>query len=141
MKTLAMTGVGNRQEEGNSKLLNNIEEVNAMSVPPAEKQPQVITSPDKKVQILHHGGGGDMFGCYSIKGAIKNLSPESNVDVEIKVDYYDASGVKVETEIDRLTIPKPGGSRGFHIIYPGLHHDDIQSYKIYPVYSTSSPAP
>lgn len=102
-----------------------------MSVP-IEKQPQVITSEDKKLQILHHGGGGDMFGCYSIKGAIKNLSTESNVDVEIRVDYFDSNGEKMDTEVDLLTLPKPGGSRGFHIIYPGLRTDDVRSYRIYP---------
>ncbi len=103
-----------------------------MSVPPMEKQPQVILSPDKKVQIISHAGGGDMFGCFSIKGAIKNLSPESNLEVEIRVDYFNAAGVQVETETDHLMIPYPGGSRGFHIIYPGLNHDEVKSYKIYP---------
>jgi hypothetical protein len=99
---------------------------------PVEKQPQVITSADNKLQILNHAAGGDQFGCYSIKGAIRNISTESNIDIEIKVDYFDADGIKIDSEVDLLSIPKPGGSRGFHIIYPGLRHDDVHSYKLYP---------
>jgi hypothetical protein len=101
-----------------------------MAASPIKNQLQVITSPDMKLQILHHAGGGDMFGCFSIKGAIKNLSHESNVDFEIKADFYDANGVRLETEVDCLIIPQPGGSRGFHIIYPGLNHDEVKSYKL-----------
>jgi hypothetical protein len=97
-----------------------------------EKQPQVITSPDKKLQILNHGAAGDQFGCYMVKGAIKNLSSESNIKVEIKVDYYDVNGTKIDSEVDALYIPFPGGSRAFHIVYPGSRHDDVKSYKIYP---------
>ncbi len=99
---------------------------------PIEKQPQVITSRDKKLQILNHAAGGDQFGCYMVKGAIKNLSSESDINVEIKVDYFDLNGEKIDSEIDVLYIPFPGGSRGFHIVYPGARHDDIRFYKIYP---------
>jgi hypothetical protein len=102
-----------------------------------EKQPQVITSADKKLQILNHAAGGDQFGCYTIKGAIRNISSESDVNVELKVDYYDANGIKIDSEVDVLSIPKPGGSRGFHIIYPGLRHDDVNSYEIYPFVKTA----
>jgi hypothetical protein len=112
--------------------VNNIEEVSMMSVQPFEKQPQVITSADRKLQILNHAAGGDQFGCYSIKGAIRNISTESDLDIEILVDYYDIHGIKIDTEVDALYLPHPGGSRGFHIIYPGLRHDDVHSYKLYP---------
>jgi hypothetical protein len=103
-----------------------------MTVPPVEKQPQIINSTDNKLQILHHAGSVDNFGCYSIKGAIRNLSSEANVDIEIKVDYYNSEGVIIDKVTDLLNIPKPGGSRGFIIIYPGLRHDDIYTYKMYP---------
>ncbi len=102
-----------------------------MSNTSMEKQPQVITSRDNKVQILNHGAAGDQFGCYMVKGAIKNISSEPDVNVEIKVEYYDINGIKINTEIDDLYIPFPGGSRAFHIVYPGQRHDDIRSYKIY----------
>jgi hypothetical protein len=103
-----------------------------MSATPVEKQSQVVSSPDGKLQILNHTATLDQFGCYTIKGAIRNTGPESDVDVEIRVDYYDIDGKQIDTEIDVLVIPKPGGSRGFHIIYPGLRHDDVKSYRIYP---------
>ena len=103
-----------------------------MSIPPLEKQPQVITSMDKKLQILNHGASVDQFGCYMIKGAIRNISPEPDIYAEITVDYFDSDGAQIDTEVDALTIPMPGGSRGFHIVYPGQRHDDVKSYKIYP---------
>jgi hypothetical protein len=101
-----------------------------------EKQEQVIISEDRRLQILNHGAGGDQFGCYSIKGAIRNISSESDINVELKVDYYDSNGTKIDSELDAFSIPEPGGSRGFHIVYPGLRHDDVQSYRIYPFVST-----
>jgi hypothetical protein len=122
----------------NGEKEDNIEEVSKMPDPEVEKQNQVITSADNKLAILHHAGSIDNFGCYSIKGAVRNLSPESNVEVEIKVDYFDAAGAKIDTEIDNLYIPQPGGSRGFIIIYPGLYHDDIRSYKIFPSLKTDN---
>ena len=103
-----------------------------MSVPIPERQPQVVISEDNKVQILNHGATLDQFGCYTIKGSIRNISSELDINIEIRVDYYDIDGKKIETEIETLNIPKPGGSRGFHIIYPGLRHDDVYSYVIYP---------
>jgi hypothetical protein len=99
---------------------------------PAEKQAQVITSPDKKLQILNHAASWDQFGCYMIKGAIRNISPDPDIRIELKIDYFDIDGSKIDTEVDLLSIPKPGGNRGFHIVYPGLRHDDVKSYKIYP---------
>jgi hypothetical protein len=109
-----------------------------MPNPAVEKQAQVITSADNKLRILHHAGSIDNFGCYSVKGAIRNLSPEPNVEVELRVDYFDAGGNKIDTEMDTLYIPQPGGSRGFIIIYPGLYHDDISFYKIYPSVKANS---
>jgi hypothetical protein len=103
-----------------------------MSNPPSEKQPQVITSPDKKLQILNHGAAVDQFGCYMIKGAIRNISPEADVCAEITVIYFDSDGRQIDTEVDVLTIPRSGGSRGFHIVYPGQRHDDVKSYRIHP---------
>jgi len=101
-----------------------------MPTQPMEKQPQVITSEDKKLQILNHAAGGDQFGCYTLKGAVRNISPEAEVGVKMEVDYFDADGVKIDSVIDTFVIPFPGGSRGFHIIYPGNRHDDIRSYTV-----------
>jgi hypothetical protein len=101
-----------------------------MSMPPAEKQPQVITSDDKELQILHHTAGLDNFGGYAIKGALKNLSAESNIEAEIRADYYDLQGQLIDSEIEVLSIPRPGGSRGFLIVYPGLRYDDIHAYTL-----------
>jgi hypothetical protein len=103
-----------------------------MSGPAAEKQSQIITSEDKKVQILNHAAGSDQFGCYMVKGAVRNISPESDIEIELRVEYFDIEGRKIDSEVDALTIPKPGGSRGFHIVYPGQRYDDVKSYKIYP---------
>lgn len=98
----------------------------------AEKQEQQIASKDGKLRILHHAASIDQFGCYTLKGAIRNISSEAEVEAEIRVDYYDAEGAKIDSETDRLFIPFPGGSRAFHIIYPGNRHDDVSAYRVYP---------
>ncbi len=95
-----------------------------------EKQPQVIISEDKKLQILNHAAGGDQFGCYTLKGAVRNISPEAEVEVEMQVEYFNAEGERIDSVLDRFIIPFPGGSRGFHIIYPGNRHDDIRAYRV-----------
>jgi hypothetical protein len=103
-----------------------------MPNPALEKQPQSITSADKKLQIINHSAGGDQFGCYMVKGAVRNISPESNIGVELRVEYFDINGKKIDSEVDVFEIPMPGGSRGFHIVYPGQRYDDIKGYTIYP---------
>jgi hypothetical protein len=97
-----------------------------------ERQRQKILSPDGKLEILHHAASIDQFGCYTLKGALRNATAESDVEAEIRVDYYDSQGTRIDSEIDVLLIPFAGGSRAFHIIYPGQRHDDIKGYRVYP---------
>lgn len=102
-----------------------------MVKPPEETQPQVITSPDKKSQILSHRRAyKDAFGSYVVEGVIKNISPEPEVGVKIKIDYYDSDRVRIDAEVETLSIPKPGGTRAFYIPFSGLRRGDIQYHKI-----------
>ncbi len=100
-------------------------------MPPKEAQPQIITSPDKKSQIISQRRAYiDGFGSYTVEGVIKNISSESEINAQIKIDYYDFDGVRIDTEFDTVTIPKPGGTRAFYIPYSGLQRADIKYHKL-----------
>ena len=102
-----------------------------MVMPPEKTQPQMITSPDGKCQITSHRRAyKDAFGSYCVEGVIKNTSPEPELNAKIKIDYYDSDNVRFDSEVDTLTIPKPGGTRAFYIPYSGLRRGDIQYHKI-----------
>jgi Tfp pilus assembly protein PilP len=95
------------------------------TVPPTT-QPQVITSPDGKLQITSHRL--EVFQVYGtvVSGSIMNIS-SSTVSGEIKVDFYDGAGVLVNMETSEVKDLAPGASRGF-VIRTGS--DTIKSYII-----------
>jgi hypothetical protein len=102
-----------------------------MVMPPEKAQQQIITSPDGKCQMISHRRAyKDAFGCYCLEGVIKNISNEPELNVKIKVDYYDSDDTLFDSEVDTLTIPKPGGTRAFYIPYSGLRRGDIQYHII-----------
>jgi hypothetical protein len=102
-----------------------------MVMPSKEAKPQIIISPDKKTQIISQRRAYiDGFGSYTVEGVIKNISSESEINAEIKIDYYDIDKVRIDTEVDIVTIPKPGGTRAFYIPYSGLRRCDIQYHKL-----------
>ena len=102
-----------------------------MVVPAGEAQPQTITSPDKKYQIISHGRAyRDIFGSYVVEGVLKNISSESEINVKIKIDYYDIDKVRIDTGMDTFAIPKPGGTRGFYITHSGRRRGEIRYHVI-----------
>ena len=102
-----------------------------MVIPPEEAQPQIITSPDKKYQIINHTAAINTFGgCYTVEGVIKNISSESEINAKIQIDYYDIDKVRIDTEVDTLTVLKPGGTRAFYIPYSGRRRGDVQYHRI-----------
>lgn len=109
-----------------------------MVIRPEEVQPQVITSPDKKLQIINHGAYIDAFGCYCVEGVIKNINSESELNAEIKIDYYAIDKTKIDTEVDTLTALKPGATRAFFIPCSARQRGDIRYYKLYPTVSKTS---
>ncbi len=108
-----------------------------MAIKPDEKQPQiatspqVVTSPDGKLQIIHHRSYYDHVGCHSMEGIVKYVSPEPNLSAEIKIDYYTIDGEFIDTEVDTVDLHESGGTRAFLIVYGGQQRKKIKYYKLY----------
>ena len=97
---------------------------------PDIKQPQVIKSPDDKIQTLHHRMSANRFGHRTVAGVVKNVSSDSNVITEIKAEYYDEIGVLIGTEIEIVKILTPGKTAAFEVVYSGDRRWDIKNYRI-----------
>ena len=96
-----------------------------------EKQPQVIDSDDKKLQIIHHRPYVDRFGCFCVEGAVKNMSQEPNLTAEIKIDYYDIDNNYIDTEVDTaVRALEPGVTVAFQVMYSGRRRGEITQYHI-----------
>jgi hypothetical protein len=95
-----------------------------------EKQPQAITSPDDKLQTLHHRMSVNRFGHRVVDGVVKNIGSDSGVSVEIKAEYYDAAGTLIGTEVDIVRRLEPGKTAAFQVVYSGERRWDIKHYKI-----------
>ena len=97
----------------------------------AEKQPQVLSSSDNKFRILNHSIYYDRFGCACVEGAVKNLSDESGVIININIDYFDIDGEYIDSEVQALKHKYPGRAIGFHVMYSGRRRLEVRSYKVY----------
>jgi hypothetical protein len=95
-----------------------------------EGQPQVITSPDGKLQTLHHKMSLNRFGHGVVEGALRNISSDSDLSAEVKAEYYDAAGTLIGTEVDILRHLEPGKTGAFEVVYSGLGRADIKYYRI-----------
>lgn len=93
-------------------------------------QPQVITSPDGKLQTLHHKMSVNRFGHRVVEGAIRNISSDSNINAEIKAEYYDATGTLIGTEVDIVRRLEPSKTGAFEVVYSGEQRWDIKYYQI-----------
>lgn len=96
-----------------------------------EKQPQLIISSDKKLQILNHKIYYDRFGCACIEGAIKNVTSQTDLIAYLKADYYDFDGEYIDSEVQILPIKYPNRAIGFHIMYSGRRRLEVRSYRLY----------
>jgi len=98
---------------------------------PSGAQFKMITSPDGKSRIISQSiGYRDGLGSYCLEGVVKNISSEPEINVRIKIEYYDANGMSIDIEEDVVTVLKPGGTRAFYIPYAGLRRGDVKSHKI-----------
>ncbi len=93
-------------------------------------QPQEITSPDGKLRTLHHKMSVNRFGHRVVEGAVRNISSDSNVNAEIKAEYYGATGRLIGTEADIVRRLEPGKTGAFEVVYSGEQRWDIKYYKI-----------
>jgi hypothetical protein len=101
-----------------------------MAAQSGEVQPQVITSPDGKLQTLHHRISANRFGHRIVEGAVRNVSSDSSVNAEIKAEYYDAAGTLIGNEADIVRRLGPGKTGAFEVVYSGERRWDIKHYKI-----------
>jgi len=101
-----------------------------MVTPPKEEQPQIITSPDGKLQTLHHRMFHTLFGHRIAEGAVKNMSSDSDLSAEIKADYYDAAGTLIGTEVDTVRRLDPGKTGAFEVVYSGPKRAYVKYYKL-----------
>lgn len=95
-----------------------------------QKQTQEIMSPDNTIQTLHHRMSANRFGHRTVAGVVKNVSSDSSVIAEIKVEYYDEIGTLIGTEIEIVRILTPGKTAAFEVVYSGDRRWDIRNYKI-----------
>ncbi len=92
--------------------------------------PQVVTSPDGKLQIINHSSYFDRFWCHCIDGTAKYVSPEPNLYAEIKADYYDTNRELIDTEVEIIAFQESGKTRSFFIMYSGSRSGEIQYYQL-----------
>ena len=97
----------------------------------SKDQCPVVASPDNKLQVINQVAFRDGFGCYLIEGTLKNVGPDSDLDAEIKIDYLDASNARVDTELDRISVPKTGKTRGFYLVYSGVRRGEVKSHLLH----------
>jgi hypothetical protein len=95
-----------------------------------QKHTQEIMSPDNTIQTLHHRISANRFGHATVSGVVKNVGSDPSVIAEIKVEYYDGTGVLVGSEIETVRILSPGKTAAFEVVYSGDRRWDIKSYKI-----------
>ena len=93
-------------------------------------QPQAITSPDGKLQTLHHKMSVNRFGHRVVEGAVRNISSNSKVSAEVKAEYYNAAGTLIGTEVDVVRHLEPGKTGAFEVVYSGQQRADVKYYKI-----------
>ena len=101
-----------------------------MTKPSVEKQPQVITSPDGKVQIINHRIVIGRFGDMAVEGAVRNISSESDITAEVKADLYDAEGIYVDYEVDKVRRLNPGKTGAFEVVYSAHKRYRVKHIKI-----------
>lgn len=89
------------------------------SVPPAERLP-----------ILNLSMVQDELGFVIIRGTAENINPTSSSYVEVRVMFYDAEGVLLDTFRDNINNLDPGESWDFEILCPGIDTDGVKRYEV-----------
>ena len=102
-----------------------------MTMKSGEQQPQMISSADGMLQIIHNRSYLDRFGCYCVEGAVRNKSKDSHFNVEIKIDYFNGDKRLIDTEIDSSIVNlNPGATVAFHTMYSGKRRGEIKHYEV-----------
>ena len=98
-----------------NKLNNNIEKLS---------QP-----PDERLKVLHYRFSQGPFGQMSVEGAVRNIGSEI-LRIEIKADYFDASGAYIGSEVETIKHLDPGNSTAFDVAYCAKNRYLVKDFKL-----------
>ena len=84
----------------------------------------------ERLPILNLSMVQDELGFIIIKGTVKNVNPTSSGYAEVRVMFYDADGVLLDTFRDNISNLGPGESWDFEILCPGINTDEVKSYQV-----------
>lgn len=86
--------------------------------------------PAERLPILSLSMVQDELGFIIIKGTAKNVNPASSGYAEVRVMFYDAEGVLLDTFRDSTSDLGPGETWDFEILCPGINTDEVKSYEV-----------
>jgi hypothetical protein len=84
----------------------------------------------ERLPILNLSMVQDELGFIIIRGTAKNVSPTSSSYAEVRVMFYDAEGVLLDTFRDNVTDLGPGETWDFEILCPGIDTDEVKRYEV-----------
>lgn len=87
-------------------------------------------STNNKIQTLHHRMSANRFGHRTVAGVVKNISSDTSITAEIKVEYYGEIGELIGTETEIVRILTPSKTAAFEVVYSGDRRWNINKYKI-----------
>jgi hypothetical protein len=88
-----------------------------------------IHSPDERLRIFNYRITQGGFGQISAEGAIQNAGNEA-LKIEIKADYYDASGIHIGSEVETIKRLNPGYSTAFDVAYCSKNRYLVRDVKL-----------
>jgi hypothetical protein len=77
---------------------------------------KMVQSADERIKILHHRITQGGFGQISAEGAVRNTSSDT-LRIEIRADFFDASGTRIGSEVETIKHLWPGYSTAFEVAY------------------------
>jgi hypothetical protein len=96
---------------------------------PSNKTEKLIQSPDERLEVLHYRLTQGPFGQMSVEGAVRNIGSEI-LQIEIKADYFDASGACIGSEAETIKHLNPGNSTAFDVAYCDKNRYLVKDFKL-----------
>jgi len=86
--------------------------------------------PAERLPLLNLSLVQDELGFIIIKGTTKNVNPTGSGYAEVRVMFYDAEGVLLDTFQDSTSDLGPSETWDFEILCPGINTDQVKSYQV-----------
>ena len=93
-------------------------------------EPEGSTPATETLQILSHSMTTNEFGNIVVQGTAENISSSNLSYAEVRVKFYDANGVLLDTSLDNINDLGPGQTWSFEVMYFGLDTENVKSYEI-----------